>query len=86
MLRNFINEKAIESFQKALDINPGFESAQRNYRLSYYEKTGSEIFVKALTSKMQRPNDNGVQKKKNNSTKLLNTKKLKNKKNIHTFQ
>ena len=50
ILRNFINDKAIESFQLALEINPEFEKAKRNFKLSTYEKTGSDIFLKALTS------------------------------------
>jgi len=51
MLRNYINEKAIISFKSALDINPEFEKAKRNYKLTSYEKTGSELFLKAITSK-----------------------------------
>ena len=51
MLRNYINEKAINSFKSALDINPNFERARRNYKLTSYEKTGSELFLKAITSK-----------------------------------
>ena len=50
ILRNFINDKAIESFQLALEINPEFEKAKRNFKLSSYEKTGSDLFLKALTS------------------------------------
>lgn len=51
MLRNYINEKAIISFKNALEINPNFEKAKRNYKLSSYEKTGSELFLKAITTK-----------------------------------
>jgi len=51
MLRNYINEKAIQSFRDALEINPNFEKAKRNYKLTSYEKTGSELFLKAITSK-----------------------------------
>jgi len=51
MLRNYINEKAIDSFKSALEINPNFEKAKRNFKLSTYEKTGSELFLKAITSK-----------------------------------
>jgi len=54
MLRNYINEKAINSFKSALEINPKFEKASRNYRLSVYERTGSELFLKALTTKSHR--------------------------------
>lgn len=50
ILRNFINDKAIESFQTALEINPEFEKAKRNFKLSSYEKTGADLFLKALTS------------------------------------
>lgn len=50
ILRNFINDKAIESFRTALDINPNFEKAKRNFKLTSYEKTGSALFLKALTS------------------------------------
>lgn len=50
MLRNYINDKAISCFKAALDINPKFEKAQRNLKLSSYEKTGSELFLKAITS------------------------------------
>ncbi|MBN2009293.1 tetratricopeptide repeat protein [candidate division KSB1 bacterium] len=49
MLRNYINEKAIESFESALKINPKFEQAKRNLKLSNYEKVGSELFLKAIT-------------------------------------
>ena len=52
MLRNYLNEKAIDNFKHALEINPNFGKAQRNYKLSSYEKTGSEIFIKAITSKL----------------------------------
>ena len=51
MLRNYINEKAIVSFKNALEINPDFEKAKRNYKLTSYEKTGSDLFLKAITSK-----------------------------------
>jgi len=51
MLRNYINEKAINSFRNALEINPNFEKARRNYKLSSYERTGAELFLKALTTK-----------------------------------
>jgi tetratricopeptide (TPR) repeat protein len=51
MLRNYINEKAINSFKHALSINPEFERAKRNHKLSSYEKTGSELFLRALTTK-----------------------------------
>ncbi len=51
MLRNYINEKAIISFKNALEINPNFDKAKRNYKLSSYEKTGSELFLKAITTK-----------------------------------
>lgn len=51
MLRNYINEKAILSFKNALEINPNFEKAKRNYKLSSYEKTGSDLFLKAITTK-----------------------------------
>lgn len=54
MLRNYINEKAINSFKSALEINPNFDKAKRNYKLSIYEKTGSELFLKALTTKSHR--------------------------------
>lgn len=50
MLRNFINEKAINCFKTAVQINPKFEKAQRNLKLSAYERTGSELFLKAITS------------------------------------
>ena len=50
MLRNYINNQAIMNFEKALKINPDFKKAKRNLKLSNYEKTGSEIFLKALTS------------------------------------
>lgn len=53
MLRNYINEKAIQNFKSALEINPNFEAAKRNYKLSSYEKTGSELFLKAITFKHQ---------------------------------
>lgn len=53
MLRNYVNEKAITCFKNALDINPEFEKAQRNYKLSNYEKTGSELFLKAITMRGQ---------------------------------
>ncbi len=49
LLRNIINEKAIKSFEHALKINPNFKKAQRNLKLSNFEKKGSEIFLKALT-------------------------------------
>lgn len=55
MLRNFINDKAISCFRTALDINPKFEKAQRNLKLSSYEKTGADLFLKAITS--MRPNN-----------------------------
>jgi len=48
ILKNYINEKAINSFKCALDINPNFEKARRNYKLSTYEKIGSDLFLKAL--------------------------------------
>ena len=51
MLRNYINEKAINSFRTALEINPNFEKAKRNFKLSSYEQTGAEIFLKALTTR-----------------------------------
>lgn len=54
MLRNYINEKAIISFKSALEINPNFEKARRNYKLTTYERTGSELFLKALTTKSHR--------------------------------
>ncbi len=63
MLRNYINEKAINSFQRALEINPEFEKAQRNFKLSSYERTGSEIFLKAITLKDY---DNGKIKNQEN--------------------
>ncbi len=49
MLRNFINEKAINCFKTAAEINPKYEKAQRNLKLSSYERTGSELFLKAIT-------------------------------------
>jgi len=58
MLRNYINDKAISCFRTALDINPKFEKAQRNFKLSSYEKTGSELFLKAITS--MRPNNGKI--------------------------
>lgn len=53
MLRNYVNEKAIGCFKSALEINPQFEKAQRNFKLSNYERTGSELFLKAITLKGQ---------------------------------
>ncbi len=53
MLRNYVNEKAISCFKSALEINPEFEKAQRNFKLSSYERTGSELFLKAITLKGQ---------------------------------
>lgn len=60
MLRNYVNEKAIGCFKSALEINPDFEKAQRNFKLSNYERTGSELFLKAITLKGQ---NNGKQKR-----------------------
>lgn len=53
MLRNYVNEKAITCFKNALEINPEFEKAQRNYKLTNYEMTGSELFLKAITIRGQ---------------------------------
>jgi len=70
MLRNYINEKAIDSFRNALKINPNFEKAQRNYKLSSYERTGAELFLKALTTKRY---DNGNLKDKEEQLEALTT-------------
>lgn len=51
ILRNYMNEKAIANFMNALKINPDFDKAKRNLKLSNYERIGSEIFVKAITNK-----------------------------------
>ena len=51
ILRNYVNEKAIANFKNALKINPDFDKAKRNLKLTNYERIGSELFVKAITNK-----------------------------------
>jgi len=48
MLRNYLSDEAITSFKNAIKINPQYKSAQRNLKLSHYEKKGSVIFLEAL--------------------------------------
>ena len=68
ILRNYINERAIKSFENALDINPNFEEAQRNLKLSKYEKIGSEIFLKAITVNGQEDENKQRQKEQEVNT------------------
>jgi tetratricopeptide (TPR) repeat protein len=58
MLRNYMNDKAIVHFDNALKINPNFKNAKRNFKLSHYEKVGSELFLEALTLKRH---ENGLE-------------------------
>lgn len=48
LLGSYIHQKAVEEYQKALTINPDFEKAKRNLKLSQNELKGFEVLMKAI--------------------------------------
>jgi tetratricopeptide (TPR) repeat protein len=48
IMSKFVNHKAIQQFQKALQINPSFEGAVRNKRLVEYDHKGIQLLVDAI--------------------------------------
>lgn len=48
ILRNYVDKKAMSSFENALKINPKFKKARRNLRLFNYESTGAQILLQTI--------------------------------------
>jgi len=48
LLGSYIHQKAVEEYEKALTINPDFEKAKRNLKLSQNELKGFEVLMKAI--------------------------------------
>jgi tetratricopeptide (TPR) repeat protein len=48
IMSKFVNHKAIQQFQKALQINPTFERAKRNQRLAEFDHKGIQLLFDAI--------------------------------------
>ncbi len=48
LMGSYIHQKAVEEYDKALSINPEFEKARRNLKLSQNELKGFQILIKAI--------------------------------------
>jgi len=48
ILSKYVNHKAIQQFDKALQFNPAFERAKRNKRLAEYDNKGMQLLFDAI--------------------------------------
>jgi tetratricopeptide (TPR) repeat protein len=48
IMSKFVNNKAIQQFEKAMQSNPAFERAKRNKRLAEYDHKGIQLLVDAI--------------------------------------
>ncbi|RMD99598.1 MAG: tetratricopeptide repeat protein [Calditrichaeota bacterium] len=48
IMSKFVNNKAIQQFNKAMEINPNFERAKKNKRLAEYDHKGIQLLFDAI--------------------------------------
>ena len=48
IMSKFVNNKAIQLFEKAMEINPNFERARKNKRLAEYDHKGIQLLFDAI--------------------------------------